>query len=148
MLRTTLASSRVLRVCVFGLVAVTTAVIFTTDNAEARHLPASVTTRARHHQEARESYSPAFSSIIVDGNSGATLSSNNPDASRHPASLTKIMTLYLLFERLDAGKMKLDTRNAGFRTRLRTGSHQARTAPGPDHPRRGRHQGTGDALGQ
>jgi len=59
--------------------------------------------------EARESYSPAFSSIIVDGNSGATLSANNPDASRHPASLTKIMTLYLLFERLDAGKMKLDT---------------------------------------
>jgi D-alanyl-D-alanine carboxypeptidase len=62
----------------------------------------------RHH-EARESYSPAFSSIIVDGNSGATLSANNPDASRHPASLTKIMTLYLLFERLDAGKMKLDS---------------------------------------
>ena len=61
------------------------------------------------HHEARESYSPAFSSIIVDGNSGATLSANNPDASRHPASLTKIMTLYLLFERLDAGKMKLDT---------------------------------------
>ena len=59
--------------------------------------------------EAQESYSPAFSSIIVDANSGATLSSNNPDASRHPASLTKIMTLYLLFERLDAGKMKLDT---------------------------------------
>src|SRR5207302_3783546 len=44
-----------------------------------------------------------------DGNSGATLSANNPDGSRHPASLTKIMTLYLLFERLDAGKMKLDT---------------------------------------
>jgi D-alanyl-D-alanine carboxypeptidase len=62
----------------------------------------------RHH-EARESYSPAFSSIIVDGNSGATLSANNPDASRHPASLTKIMTLYLLFERLDTGKMKLDS---------------------------------------
>ncbi len=61
------------------------------------------------HHETHESYSPAFSSIIVDGNSGATLSSNNPDASRHPASLTKIMTLYLLFERLDAGKMKLDT---------------------------------------
>ena len=63
----------------------------------------------RATSEARESYSPAFSSIIVDGNSGATLSANNPDASRHPASLTKIMTLYLLFERLEAGKMKLDT---------------------------------------
>jgi D-alanyl-D-alanine carboxypeptidase len=106
MLRTTLASSRVLRVCVFGLVTVTAAVIFTSDSAEARRYRHY--THVRHH-EARESYSPAFSSVIVDGNSGATLSANNPDASRHPASLTKIMTLYLLFERLDAGKMKLDT---------------------------------------
>src|ERR1700726_3349586 len=106
MLRTTLASSRVLRVCVFGLVTVTAAVIFTSDSAEARRYRH----RARHtHHEARESNSPAFSSIIVDGNSSATLFANNPDASRHPASLTKIMTLYLLFERLDAGKMKLDS---------------------------------------
>ena len=51
----------------------------------------------------------AFSQIIVDANSGATLTSSSPDASRHPASLTKIMTLYLLFERLDSGKIKLDT---------------------------------------
>jgi D-alanyl-D-alanine carboxypeptidase len=107
MLRTTFASSRVLRACVFGLVTVTAGVIFTTDAADARR--SRHRHHARHHQEARESYSPAFSSIIVDGNSGATLSANNPDASRHPASLTKIMTLYLLFERLDAGKMKLDT---------------------------------------
>src|SRR6185369_2593868 len=33
----------------------------------------------------------------------------NPDAKRHPASLTKIMTLYLLFEQLEAGKLKLDS---------------------------------------
>ena len=107
MLRTTMASSRVLRAGIFGLFTITTAIIFTSDSADARRY------RHRHytrqHHEARESYSPAFSSIIVDGNSGATLSANNPDASRHPASLTKIMTLYLLFERLDAGKMKLDT---------------------------------------
>jgi D-alanyl-D-alanine carboxypeptidase len=109
MLRTTLGSSRVLRVCVFGLVTVSTAVLFTSDNAEARHTRHRHSAHASHHEEARESYSPQFSSIIVDGNSGATLSANNPDASRHPASLTKIMTLYLLFERLDAGKMKLDT---------------------------------------
>src|SRR5712672_2063626 len=108
MLRTTLASSRVLRACIFGLVTVTAGVIFTTDTADARR-SRHHRHHARHHQEARESYSPAFSSIIVDGNSGATLSANNPDASRHPASLTKIMTLYLLFERLEAGKMKLDT---------------------------------------
>src|SRR6202166_1227565 len=105
MLRTTLASSRVLRVSVFALFTITTAIIFTTDSADARR------SRHRHarQDEAGESYNPAFSSIIVDGNSGATLSSSNPDGSRHPASLTKIMTLYLLFERLDAGKMKLDT---------------------------------------
>jgi D-alanyl-D-alanine carboxypeptidase len=106
MLRTTWASSRALRACVLGLATIATAIIVTTDTADARRYRRHV----RHHnQEARQSYSPSFSSIIVDGNSGATLSASNPDASRHPASLTKIMTLYLLFERLDAGKMKLDT---------------------------------------
>jgi D-alanyl-D-alanine carboxypeptidase len=103
-----LASSRTLRVCILGLVTFTTAIITTSDSAEARRHRHY----ARHHvtqNVARESYSAQFSSIIVDGNSGATLSANSPDGIRHPASLTKIMTLYLLFERLDAGKMKLDT---------------------------------------
>src|SRR6478735_8067204 len=110
MLRTTLASSRNLRVCVLGLVTFTTAIITTSDSAEARRY------RHRHyarhhvvHHVARESYSPQFASIIIDGNSGATLSANSPDGIRHPASLTKIMTLYLLFERLEAGKLKLDS---------------------------------------
>ncbi|MBR1284638.1 SPOR domain-containing protein [Bradyrhizobium sp. AUGA SZCCT0177] len=106
MLRTTLASSRILRVCVLGLVTLTTAVIYTSDSAEARRY------RQRHHARhhaAVASYSPQFASIIVDGNSGATLSSNNPDALRRPASLTKIMTLYLLFEQLERGKLKLDS---------------------------------------
>src|SRR3954454_2807877 len=107
MLCTNLASSRVLRVCVLGLTTVTTAAIFTGDAAQARR--SQHPRHAPHDQEARQSYSPAFSSIIVDGNSGATLSASNPDASRHPASLTKIMTLYLLFERLDGGNMKLDS---------------------------------------
>jgi D-alanyl-D-alanine carboxypeptidase len=108
MLRTHLASSRVLRVCVFGLITITSAVVFTTSAADARYYRHRHYASHRHH-EAQESYSPQFSSIIVDGNSGATLASNNPDATRHPASLTKIMTLYLLFERLESGKMKLDT---------------------------------------
>jgi len=108
MLRTSLVTWRRWRVCSFGFVAVTAAVAFTTDTAEARHR--HYTHHVHHyHSESHEDYSPAFSSIIVDGNSGATLTSTNPDASRHPASLTKIMTLYLLFERLDAGKIKLDT---------------------------------------
>ncbi|MFH1345589.1 MAG: serine hydrolase [Pseudomonadota bacterium] len=104
MLRTTLASSRLLRVCILGLATITTAVIFTTDSADARRYRKP----ARHHA-AKSSYSPAFASIIVDANSGATLAANNPDAIRFPASLTKIMTLYLLFERLESGKLKLDS---------------------------------------
>jgi len=50
-----------------------------------------------------------YADIVVDANSGAVLHATNPDARRHPASLTKIMTLYLLFEQLEAGKFKLDT---------------------------------------
>jgi D-alanyl-D-alanine carboxypeptidase len=108
MLRTTLASSRVLRVCGFGLVIITTAVIATSGPADARQYRQHRHYVARHHEE-QESYSPQFSSIIVDANSGATLASNSPDGIRHPASLTKVMTLYLLFERLESGKITLDT---------------------------------------
>jgi D-alanyl-D-alanine carboxypeptidase len=117
MLRTTLASSRVLRAGAFGLAAMA-AVVFTTDHADAR--------RARHHHrqhhEARHSYNPPFASIVVDANSGTTLSSANPDSLRHPASLTKMMTLYLLFERLDAGKIGLDTE-------MRVSGHAAEQDP-------------------
>jgi D-alanyl-D-alanine carboxypeptidase len=103
MFRKNLASSHLVRVGVFGLVSIAAAVV-TSDGAVARH------SHHRHHaRHTHESYSPAFSSIIVDGNSGAILAATNPDAIRHPASLAKMMTLYLLFQRLDSGKMKLDT---------------------------------------
>ncbi|MET0877958.1 MAG: serine hydrolase [Tardiphaga sp.] len=106
MLRTKLASSRALRVCALGLATLTATVIFSTDSAEARrHKSRS----GRHAISNGGGYSPAFSSIMVDGNSGAVLSANNPDALRRPASLTKIMTLYLLFEQLESGKMSLDS---------------------------------------
>lgn len=108
MLRTTLASSRSLRVCVLGLATFTTAILISSESAEARRYRHRGVSHHRSHV-ASESYSPQFSSIIVDGNSGAVLTSNNPDGSRHPASLTKIMTLYLLFEKLESRKMSLDT---------------------------------------
>ena len=103
-----------LRCCVVGLAAVVAGLIVTGDSADARHhhrfhvhfLHHAV--RA-HHRAHAESYSPPFASIVVDGNSGEALHVANADALRHPASLTKIMTLYLLFERLDAGKIRLDT---------------------------------------
>jgi D-alanyl-D-alanine carboxypeptidase len=55
------------------------------------------------------STSPAFSAIVVDANSGRTLYSAYEDGLRHPASITKVMTLYLLFEELDRGEMTLRT---------------------------------------
>jgi D-alanyl-D-alanine carboxypeptidase len=68
---------------------------------------------ARGHRRASaaagESYQPSYSSIVVDANSGAVMQATNADSPRHPASLTKIMTLYLLFERLEQGKIKLTT---------------------------------------
>jgi D-alanyl-D-alanine carboxypeptidase len=113
MLRNKSASSRQVRVGVFGLVTIAAAVVATTGSAEARRY-----THHRHYAHHHSSddddsgggsYSPQFSSIIVDGNSGAVLTSASPDGLRHPASLTKVMTLYLLFERLDSGKITLDT---------------------------------------
>lgn len=109
MLRNNWSSSRLARVGVFGLLTVTTAVIFTTDAADARRHRRQYAHHRVHHRDVSESYSPQFASIIIDGNSGAVLQSTSPDGLRHPASLTKIMTLYLLFERLESGKMKLDT---------------------------------------
>ena len=54
-------------------------------------------------------YNPPYAAIVVDANSDQVLHEANPDAPRHPASLTKIMTLYMLFEQIEAGKFKLDT---------------------------------------
>src|SRR5258707_14389269 len=47
--------------------------------------------------------------IVVDGATGKLLYARNPDSIRYPASLTKMMTLYLLFDALDKGTIALDT---------------------------------------
>ncbi|MEM8876888.1 MAG: serine hydrolase [Pseudomonadota bacterium] len=53
---------------------------------------------------------PPYASISVDAVTGKVLQSTNADSRRFPASLTKVMTLYVLFEELEAGRMNLDTR--------------------------------------
>jgi len=50
-----------------------------------------------------------YADIVVDDKTGEVLHETNADFLCHPASLTKIMTLYLLFEQLEAGNLKLDT---------------------------------------
>ncbi len=91
-----------------GLVGVLVVTAITSHPAQARHAAEPHHFRA-HVMTHGHDYSPPYSAIVVDANSGNVLHSASPDEPRHPASLTKIMTLYLLFERLEAGKLKLDS---------------------------------------
>jgi D-alanyl-D-alanine carboxypeptidase len=115
-----------LRYCLLASAAVAAALTITGDVADARrhHYSRAHHAHAGHgHRHARvEDYSPPFASIVVDGNSGSVLQAASPDALRHPASLTKVMTLYLLFERLEAGKLKLDSA-------LKISEHASEQAP-------------------
>ncbi len=51
-----------------------------------------------------------YASIIVDAETGEVLRSRNADTRNYPASLTKLMTLYLLFEAVEEGRLGLDTK--------------------------------------
>jgi D-alanyl-D-alanine carboxypeptidase len=79
-----------------------------------RHHPAT------HHRVA--AYTPAFAAIVVDANSGKTLYARNENELRHPASVTKVMTLYMLFEQLEKGRYRLDSE-------IPISAHAARQAP-------------------
>ncbi|WP_415490712.1 D-alanyl-D-alanine carboxypeptidase family protein [Acetobacter sp.] len=63
----------------------------------------SVTLGTAHAQ-----YAGQISSIVVDANTGAVLSQADPDLRRYPASLTKLMTLYMAFRALKAGAITPD----------------------------------------
>jgi len=53
---------------------------------------------------------PKYAGIVVDAKTGKVLYSEDPDGLRYPASLTKMMTLYLTFEALEAGRISLDSK--------------------------------------
>lgn len=65
---------------------------------------------------------PVYASIVVDANTGEVLHAVNADTRAHPASTTKIMTLYLLFEAMERGKLRMETP-------LRVSEHAAAMAP-------------------
>jgi D-alanyl-D-alanine carboxypeptidase len=54
--------------------------------------------------------SPRYAAIVVENRSGNVLVAANADETRHPASLTKMMTLYMVFEALREGRLALDSR--------------------------------------
>ncbi len=52
---------------------------------------------------------PTSAEIVVDANTGRLVYGHNENELRHPASLTKVMTLYLLFEQIEKGKLRMDS---------------------------------------
>ena len=72
------------------------------------------------------------SSIIIDAWSGEVLSASGADTQRYPASLTKLMTLYITFDALEKGIIKLDdrlpvSRNAANRSPSKLGVRAGET---------------------
>ncbi|TAL82944.1 MAG: D-alanyl-D-alanine carboxypeptidase [Beijerinckiaceae bacterium] len=68
----------------------------------------------RHSHHARHFHASAgnakLAEIVIDGNTGRELYGHNENAIRYPASITKVMTLYLLFEQLQSGRVTLESR--------------------------------------
>ncbi|QND14085.1 D-alanyl-D-alanine carboxypeptidase [Rhizobium leguminosarum bv. trifolii] len=56
-----------------------------------------------------EAANPKYAGIVVDAKTGNVLYSENADRLQYPASLTKMMTLYMTFEALEQGRIRLDT---------------------------------------
>lgn len=63
-----------------------------------------------------------YAGIVVDAKTGKTLYSYKADSYRYPASLTKMMTLYMLFEQMEKGRVSK-------RTRIRISKHAASMQP-------------------
>lgn len=57
---------------------------------------------------AQSSENSRYAAIVVDAESGEVLFARHADSRRYPASITKVMTLYLAFEALTEGRVKLD----------------------------------------
>ena len=53
---------------------------------------------------------PRYSALVMDSLTGEILMARNADSIRHPASLTKMMTLYMLFEAVDQGRVRMSDR--------------------------------------
>ena len=71
-----------------------------------------------------------YSSIVVDADTGHVLSDAEADSPSHPASLTKMMTLYLLFDALTKGEVRMTTK-------IRASAHAAQQSRSKLNVRKG-----------
>ncbi len=89
------------RLFIFALLAVSLVLSSTLPSFAARRH--HVARAARHHHGPAAPEPDRYSSIVIDANTGYVLSEKDADARRYPASLSKMMTLYLVFEALENG---------------------------------------------
>lgn len=82
--------------------------------------PAEAARKKKRH--AGGGYAPPYAAMVVDAKTGRTLHGVNEDAPRIPASITKVMTLYLLFEQLERGRFSMNSE-------FTVSSYAARQAP-------------------
>ena len=80
-----------------------------------------------------------YAAIVIEETSGKVLFARNADKARYPASLTKIMTLYLLFEELESGRMTM-------RTKLPVSRVAASRSPSKLYLKPGQHITVKDAI--
>ena len=57
---------------------------------------------------ASPAWASKYASIVVDMETGEVLHDRDADEARHPASLTKVMTLYLVFDAIESGKLRFE----------------------------------------
>lgn len=69
--------------------------------------PAEAARKKRRHVSG--GYAPPYAAMVVDAKTGRTLHAVNEDAARIPASLTKVMTLYMLFEQMERGRFSMNS---------------------------------------
>jgi D-alanyl-D-alanine carboxypeptidase len=72
----------------------------------------------------------AYAGVVIDAKTGQVLYQDKANDLRYPASLTKVMTLYILFQELEAGRMELSTK-------LSVSAHAAAAVPTKLYVQRG-----------
>ncbi len=73
-----------------------------------RHLTAALAVAISVALAAAAQAAPRVATFVMDARNGAQLHATNADERLHPASLTKMMTLYLVFEAVRRGQLSLD----------------------------------------
>ncbi len=82
------------------------ALCFHASTAEAAHGKKKKSHKPARVATAINQQNPKYASIVIDAETGTILHQDNADALRHPASLTKMMTLLLVFDALDSGRLQ------------------------------------------